>query len=162
MRTSSRPSPAGMERPSAETTPAETEPAEPVRIADGDDELPDAQPVGVADLGGGERLRVCGARPGPTGVPAADLDAHLAAVDERRSHRSPADDDVRRGDEEPVRRDRDGRAAPASAPAAQHFDCGDRRRDPLRRLDHHPRIGVERLFVVQTFADERDPGHNRG
>jgi hypothetical protein len=44
----------GSERPSAETTPAVTEPAK-VRVSDRDDELTHAKPLCVAEVGGRER-----------------------------------------------------------------------------------------------------------
>jgi hypothetical protein len=59
---------------------------EAVRVADRDDELADAQPLGVAELGGHEVARV-GAqhREVRERVGADDLELELAAVDERRA-----------------------------------------------------------------------------
>ena len=48
------PARAGSERPSAETTPAVTEPAKPLRVADRDHELSHAQALGVAERRGRE------------------------------------------------------------------------------------------------------------
>ena len=75
----------GSERPSADTTPAVTEPGEAVRVADRDDELADAQPGRVAEHGRVQVARV-GAQDGEIGqrVGADDVERQLAAVDERR------------------------------------------------------------------------------
>ena len=134
--------------------------AEPVRVPDRDHELPDPQAACVAELGRGQ-LAVVRAQHREVGqrIAAADLRAEHATVVERRAHAVAAGDDVRGGEQEAVRRDRDGRAAAARASAAEHLDRGDRRRDALGSLDHRPRIGVERLFVVEPLADERDSGH---
>ena len=78
---------AGSERPSADTTPAVTEPANPLRVADRDHELADAQRRGVAELGGLE-LAAVGAQHGEVrervGVPTTEK-RDLAAVGERRA-----------------------------------------------------------------------------
>ena len=104
---------AGSERPSAETTPAVTEPAKPVRVADRDHELADAQPFGVAELGGGEAVAL-GAQHRQVGerVAADDLEAQLAAVGEggpAAAAPEPADD-VRGGEQEAVGREHDAAA----------------------------------------------------
>src|SRR5918999_890528 len=84
--------------------PGRDRPAEPVRVADGHNELADAQPLGGAERGCLEGLAL-GAEEGEVGegVAADDLEALLAAVREGGpTAAGAAADDVRRGQEEPV------------------------------------------------------------
>ena len=126
---------------------------EPVRVADRDHELADPQPLGVAQLGGDEVVRL-GPKHGEVGVRvgADDVEAQLAAVDERgAAGPRRALDHVRRGEQEPVRRDHH-RAAAAGPPAARDAEVRHRRREPLGDRDHGARVGVERFFFRR---DER-------
>ena len=130
---------------------------EAVRVADRDHELADAQPFGVAQLGGDEIVRL-GPQHREVGVRvgADHVEAQLAPVDERGAPGPRrALDDVRRGEHEPVRRDHH-RAAAAGSPAARDAKVRDRRREPLGDRDHGVRVGVERLFLGR---DERQSGH---
>ena len=120
---------------------------EPVRVADRDHELADAQRGGVAELGGRVRLAV-GAQHREVGkrVGADHARLDLAPVGERGPDAraaAPALDHVGGGEHEAVGRDH----TPEPPPRARHPQVGDRRRELLGDVRDDPRVGVERLGV---------------
>ena len=125
---------------------------EAVGVADRDHELPDAEALGVAELGGlGVAVE---AEDGEVGERVGADDVELRARGRRRTMRSRAVgplDDVGRGEHEAVRRDDDGAAGPvepaAAANAARDAEVGDRGREPLRDRRDDAGVGVERLVV---------------
>jgi hypothetical protein len=110
-----------------------------VRVADRDDELADAQRRRVTEQRRLWRL-VVGPQQGEVGerVGADHAEPQLPPVGEGGAD-APARrlDDVRRGEQEPVRRDEHPRAAARGArpPDAQ---VGHRRRDRVGDVGHHP------------------------
>ena len=133
-----------------------------MRVADRDHQLPDPQPLCVAELGGDEPVggdpqqREVGERIG-----ADDGELEVAAIGEgRAARRVGAGDDVRRGEHEAVGGDHDAAAASvedtSAADAPSHAEAGDRRRHAGGDRDHGPRVGVERLL-----AAVRIPGRAR-
>ena len=112
----------GSERPSAETTPAVTDPAKPCGLPMATTSWPDPEPLGVAEHGRREAV-LLGAEDGEVGerVGPDDLGRDLAAVDERGLHLpSVAGDDVGRGEQEAVGGDDDAAAAADRPAAAAH------------------------------------------
>src|SRR5829696_5662772 len=123
---------------------------EPVRVADRDHELADAQLGGVAERRRLERGLV-GAQHGEVreGVRADEPERELAPVGERATDAAaPAADDVRGRQQEAVGRDHDaGAAARASSPAPDP-EVRDRRGDRLGDERDDARVRVERLGLV--------------
>jgi hypothetical protein len=121
-----------------------------MRVADRNDELTDAQSLGVSQL---RRVQLApvGAEEGEIGerVRAHDVELELTAVHERRPPTARACHHVRGGQHETVGRDHDGAAA--ATPDAQ---VGDGGRKPLRNRDHRLRVRVQRL-VLSHVGDER-------
>src|SRR5918996_4346920 len=151
--------PAGGARAHRQRTPERRDDAsghgsgETVRVTDRDDELADAETLGVPELGRDEvgRLR---AQDGEVGerVGAYHLSGHLAAVHEGRLDLAGrARDNVRGGEHEAVGRDDDSAPAAGRHAAAAHTprdaQVRDGRREPLRDGDDGARVGVERLLV---------------
>ena len=148
--------PTGSERPSAETTPAVTEPAKPCGLPMATTSWPTRSLAASPSCAG--RGRSASARStarSDSGSAPDDLEAHLAPVDERGAAAARSLDDVRGGDEEAVGGDDDGAAAAhRRAPAAQAAvtrrlaTLGARSRGT--RGDH-ARVGVERLVVGRAL-----------
>ena len=134
-----RPERVGSERPSAETTPAVTEPGEPVRVADRDDELADPQPLASpSSAGTRSRPSTPQDREVPERIGADDLEVELAAVDEGGASLAlGARDHVRRREREAVGRDHDAAAASvedaAASDASRDTEVRDGWRKPLAR-----------------------------
>jgi hypothetical protein len=135
---------------------------EAVRVADRHHELADAEPLGVAELGGRE-LAGIGAEDSEVGerVRADDLVFELATVGERDAAAPVAPlDDVRRGQQVAVGRDHDAapgaRQHPPAPDAARHPEVSDRLGEPLDDAGDGARVRVERLLVVG-----RPPGFTR-
>src|SRR5581483_723790 len=122
---------------------------EAVRVPDRDDELPDLQRLGVAELGGNELVRL-GAEDGEVGegVGADHLDRQLPPVDERRHPACRSLDDVGGGEHEAVLGDHHSAAAAVDAPPAaepaRDAQVRDRGREPARHLGDDTRVRVER------------------
>ena len=139
--------------------------AEAERAADRDHELADAQPVGVAELGGREAVRV-ESQDGEIGerIGADELELVLASVDEGGAARAVGlRDDVCRGEQEPVRRD-DDRAAASVEPAAAadpagDAQAGDRWSELFGDGGDCVRVGVERLGLARRIGDELQLRH---
>ena len=160
------PSALGRQRPAERRDDARRDRAgEAVRVADRDDELTDAEALGVAEL---RRHEVLGVgtkhREIRVDVGADDLEPELAAVDEGRPARAPAArDHVRRGEHESVGRDHDRapaavqRAAPAAA--VRHAQVRDRGREALRHGDHRAGVRVEGFGLARRIGDERQSSH---
>ena len=150
------PSRAASERPRALTTPAVTEPAKPSGLPIATTSWPTRSRAASPNGAGGE---VRPGRPddGEVGQRIApdDLEAELVAVDERGGSPFRAGDDVGVGDEEAVRRERDGRAAAAAPAAVPALDpeAGDRRDQPRGRRADGRRVGVERLLLDRLGED---------
>ena len=138
------PSRAGSERPKRRHHARGHRPGEAVRVADRDDELPDAQQSRVAQLRRGSDTRL---RPQQRQVrqriDAHDRSGHVDARSERHPHHPPARDHVRVREHEPVRRDHDARAGAATT----HAQVRDRRAEPLGYAHHHLRVGVQRSHL---------------
>ena len=144
-------------------------PGEAQRVADRDDELPDAQPLGVP-----ERRRPWRPAGRPDDgkvrqrVAPDDLELELGAVDERGGSPVRPGHDVRRGDEVADRLDGDRRAGTARRPAAdlaRDAQAGDRRDQALGRRRDGDRVGVEGGAVVRVVIEERrglGQGRQRG
>ena len=146
-----RPSRVDSDRPSALTTPAVTVPGEAERVADGDDELTDAQPRGVAER---RRSRAAAGRPDDgevrQRVASDDLELELGAVDERGGPSFRAGHDVGRRHEVADRLDGhrgSGATARPAADLARHAQAGDRRDEPLGGRRHGDRVGIEGRVV---------------
>ena len=109
-------------------------------IADRDDELPDAQRLGVGELGGLQaRTRDADHREVGRGVAAHDRRAHLVrTVRDRDPDIANALDDVRVRERVTIWRDDD---ATSAAPSAPHID--DARGHPLDDADDRLRVRVE-------------------
>jgi hypothetical protein len=129
-----------------------------VRIPDRDDELPDAEVLGVAEHGRRE-VAPLRAQDGEVGerVRADHLDPHLAPVDERRANAGgPARHDVRRCEHEAVGGDHDAASTavhpPAPAHAARDAKVGDGGREELGDLDDGLRVGVEDVLLRRNFG----------
>ena len=124
-------------------------------VADRDDELSDAQPFGVAELG---RPQVAGVDPEQCKVGhrigADDFELELTAVDERRTPAVCSLDYVRRGQREAVGGDHDGAAAAVQALAApdpsRDPQVRHRRRQPLGDGGDGLRVGVERFILARV------------
>ena len=100
--------------------------------------------------GAGSGRRLVGAQHGEIGerVGPDRPQRELAPVGERRAHAAAAaPDDVRRGEQEAVRRDHDAGAA-AGPPAAADAQVRHGRRDGLGDERDDARVGVERLALV--------------
>ncbi len=153
----------GSERPSAETTPAVTEPAKPCGFPIATTSWPTRRRFRVAEHGRNEVARL---RPQDgevrERVGSDDLDSDLAPVHEGRAGASVRGrHDVGRGEHETVRGDDDAASAAvepaAAAHAARHAQVGDRRREALRDRGDGLGIRVEDvLFLVGSRRrDER-------
>ena len=126
-------------------------------ISDRDDELPDPQPLGVAELG---RPQVAGVDPQQCKVGhrirANDLEVELTAVHERRTAAVGPLDHMRGGQGEPVGRDHDGAPAAVQSPAAtdpsRDPQVRDRRRQPLRDRGNGLGVGIERFVLVRVVG----------
>ena len=125
------------------------------RAADRDDQLPHAQLVRVAELGGCQVARV-GPDHGEVGerIRADHLGAQLAAVGERGAQPVAAVDDVRGGEHVAVGGDRDAAAGalrPAAAGPARDGEVRDRGRELLGDPGDGSRVGVEGVGVGQAL-----------
>ena len=123
------------------------------------------EPLGVAELGGRQVLRV-GPQDGEIRVRIGPdyLEAELAPVDEGRAALATARDHVRGSEQEAVRCDHDRAAAAvqpsAAATAVRDAKVRDRGGEPLGDADHGARVGIECLGLARQFrGDERQPGH---
>ena len=115
-----RPRPTGSERPSAETTPAVTEPARPKGLPIATTSWPTVSRSASPSVAAG-RSRALGAEHGKVGerVRADEREGQVAAVGEARPQAAAgALDDVGRGEQEAVGRDHDAAAAPLPLAAA--------------------------------------------
>ena len=142
---------AGSERPSADTTPAVTDPPRPCGLPIATTSWPTRRRSASPSVAGASESPAV-AQHGQVGerVAADDLEARLVAVGERRSAAGrAAADHVRVGEQEAVRGERDRAARPrrhlAAAHAPHHAQAGDRGPDALGHGDHRARVGVERL-----------------
>jgi hypothetical protein len=138
---------------------------EAVRVPDRDDELTDAEPLGVAELGRGERIREPQHREVGQLVCSYHRELDVPPVGERRAAgaRGPRDD-MRRGDKEAVGRDDDAAATAGKDASAAHAsldaEVRDGRRHALRSRDDDLRVRVECVVVCRgTARDQRQLGH---
>ena len=147
-----RPSRAGSERPSADTTPAVTEPAKPCGLPIATTSWPTRSAAASPSSAGVERPRPRCAAPrgrsaGPR-RPRARSSSRPSVNEAERAAPAPAPDDVGVGEHEAVGGDDDARAAAAAADP----QVGDRRRERLGDVRDDPRVGVERLGVARQRA----------
>jgi hypothetical protein len=112
-----------------------------VRVPDGDDELPDPQRRSVTEPCRNQVARL-GAEDCKVGerVGADQVGPQRAAVRERGRRSPRAPHDMRRGEQEPIRCDRD-----RATGAVSDLQVRNRRRKPFRDLCHYARLRVERL-----------------
>ena len=157
----------GSERPSADTTPAVTEPAKPCGFPIATTSWPtrrfSASPstAGVKSVSFGAQHGEVRERVRPD-----DLDADLAAVHEGGADtRGAARNHVRGGEHEAVGRDDNAASAPVHTPAAANpprdAEIGDGGRKALRDGDDGPGVRVEDvlLLVGSSRGDKRKIHH---
>ena len=123
-------------------------------VADGDHQLPHAQPFGLAQRGRVERHALDAQhRQVAERISAHHLETLVAAVGERGApgSRVPADD-MSRGQQIAVRRERHGAARAgrklAAPDAPHHPQACDRRADALGHRDDRSRVRIERLGLA--------------
>ena len=151
-----RPARAGSDRPSADTTPAVTEPAKPCGLPIATTSWPTRERLGVAERRPRARSAAVGAQHGEVGERSAPTIAkrELAPVDEQRAAAAArAGDDVRRGEQEAVGGQDDGRCRRRRACARRGPRRVTRRLatdGPTRSatVDDVARVGVEGLGVA--------------
>ena len=125
---------------------------EAVRIPDRDRELPDAHLARGPEHGRGRRSaaqanhRDIGVR-----IVADEIGLAARAVGERRADAARAVHHVAVGEEKPIRRKSEARAA-AAAPVERDFEMRDGRRYRIDRADHRDRIGVEQAAIIRRRA----------
>nr|BFE76451.1 hypothetical protein GCM10020092_097520 [Actinoplanes digitatis] len=148
-----RPSRAGSERPSPETTPSGDGPGQAHRVTHRHDELADAQFVGVAQRRRG-RARAVHADDGEVGerVDADHVEPGLGAVGEVGGAAARAGDHMGVGEQEPVVGEGDRRAGAVPARGADR-QGGDGRQEAGGDAGHDTAVGIECLgFDTRVFG----------
>ena len=155
--------PEGSARPSALDHARRHRPGEPVRVADGDHELPHPEVVCVTELDVAQVAHP-DAHDGKVGerVPSYEVELGLAPVGEGGGAAVRSRHHVRGGQQVAVRGEDDG-AACALSPGSSDAQGRDRRDDALGHGDHDGRVGIECLGFIerrQLVAVVQEIGHS--